>query len=238
MSTSSPYDTKPSLILKLRNSSCQEEVWPEFVNRYGSLVYVWCLRWGAPPQDAEDIVQQTLLKVFLKIDGFEKKGPGTFRAWMRRIAHNVWLKIVEKTMSQRKILGELAEFREGFKPLRSGKAREDLLKSFDELACEEIRSLAFESVRQRVRTQTWEAFLLCDHDRLPGKMVAQRLGISLKAVHLAAIRVRRLLNEELRRIDPTWNDSRKRSRSSVQLADESLWKTNEPNAPSPCDSRN
>jgi RNA polymerase sigma-70 factor (ECF subfamily) len=236
MSTASPFDTKPSLILKLRNSSRQEEVQPEFVKRYGSLVYAWCLRWGAPPQDAEDIVQQTLLKVFLKIDGFEKKGPGTFRAWMRRIARNVWLKIVEKTLSQRKILGELAEFRHDLKPLRSGAARDDLLKTFDELACEEIRLLAFESVRMRVRTQSWDAFLLCDHERLPGKVVAQRLGISLKAVHLAAIRVRKLLNEELRRIDPTWIDSRRPVRSTLKLADESLWKSNDPNALSRSDS--
>lgn len=179
-----------------------------FFERYGTLVYQWCLKWGASPQDAEDIVQQTLLKVFLKIDGFEKSRPGDFRAWMRRIARNVWLKIVEKSMGQARILSNLAELRPDLKMLRTGAAREDLLRSFDRLACEEIHQLAFERVRRRVRERTWESFLLCDHERIPGKVVAERLGISLKAVHLAVLRVRKMLTEELRRIDPTWFDKR------------------------------
>lgn len=202
MSTASRFDTKPSLIPKLRDSSCREEVWPDFVERYGSLVYDWCLRWGAPPQEAEDIVQQTLLSVFLHVDSFEKEGPGAFRAWMRRISRNVWLRIVEKSLRQRQVLTEIAESFPDTRSLRSALAREDLLRKFDEVACEEIRSLAFERVRLRVSSTTWEAFLLCDHDRVPGKIVAERLGISLKAVHLAAIRVRNMLAEELSRIDP------------------------------------
>ncbi len=201
MSTASSSDTNPSLIPKLRDAQCREEVWPEFVDRYGSLVYEWCLRWGAPIEEAEDIVQQTLLSVYLHIDSFERHGPGAFRAWMRQIARNVWLRIVEKSLRQRKALEVFADFHPDSKSLRSGLAREDLLRQFDEVACEEIRSLAFERVRQRVSTNTWNAFFLCDHDRMPGKIVAERLGISLKAVHLAAIRVRRMLTEELLRID-------------------------------------
>lgn len=197
MSTAIRFDTKPSLIPKLRDAAFREEVWPEFVSRYGSLVYDWCIRWGAPAEEAEDIVQQTLLSVFLHIDAFERQGPGAFRAWMRQIARNVWLRIVEKTLRQRRMMREIAESR----TLRSGLAREELLRKFDEVACEEVRSLTFERVRQRVSPNTWEAFYLCDHERIPGKIVAERLGISLKAVHLAAIRVRRMLAEELLRIE-------------------------------------
>lgn len=202
MATASRFDTKPSLIPKLRDTACREEVWPEFVSRYGSLVFDWCIRWGAPAEEAEDIVQQTLLSVFLHIDSFERQGPGAFRAWMRQIARNVWLRIVEKSLRQRNLMREIAETLPDSKSLRSAFAREDLLRKFDEVACEEIRSLAFERVRQRVSSNTWEAFFLCDHDRVPGRIVAERLGISLKAVHLAAIRVRNMLAQELSKIDP------------------------------------
>ena len=145
-------------------------------------------------------MQQTLLSVFLNIDSFERQGPGAFRAW-RQIARNVWLRVVEKSLRYRQVLSEIAESGPHAKSLRSAQAREDLLRKFDEVACEEIRSLAFERVRARVSSTTWEAFLLCDHDRVPGKVVAERLDISLKAVHLAAIRVRSMLSEELVRID-------------------------------------
>ncbi|MBI1322500.1 sigma-70 family RNA polymerase sigma factor [bacterium] len=201
MSTASPFDTKPSLIPKLRDTASREEVWPDFVDRYGSLVYEWCLRWGAPAEEAEDIVQQTLLSVFLHIGAFERQGPGAFRAWIRQIARNVWLKIVEKSLKRRKAIEAISGNLSDSCSMRSGLAREDLLRRFDEVACEEIRSLTFERVRRRVSSNTWEAFFLCDHDRMPGKIVAERLGISLKAVHLAAIRVRYMLTEELHRID-------------------------------------
>jgi RNA polymerase sigma-70 factor (ECF subfamily) len=206
MSSSNLYDTRVSLILSLKNGCRQEQVWPDFADKYGPLIYRWCLRWGANPQDAEDIVQQTLLSVFLKIEMFESRhGQGSFRGWIRRIARNVWLKIVSKSIRMNRPVAPGSQSLGNSRLLWSSAARDDLLNHFDALACEEIRDLAFDKVRQRIRPQTWEAYYLSDHDNLPGQDVAERLGMSLKAVHLAAIRVRRMLSEELADIDPYWH---------------------------------
>lgn len=64
------------------------------------------------------------------------------------------------------------------------------------------------------------------------KIIAGRHGLSPKAVHPAVIPARRMLTDELQRIDPAWIDSRSRSRSAPDFAEESPWIMNETNAPS------
>lgn len=44
-------------------------------------------RWRTP-EDADDICQATLLVAWKKLDKFEHKGPGSFRAWLRSIFSN------------------------------------------------------------------------------------------------------------------------------------------------------
>ena len=56
---------------------------------YASLVfrYLWCL--GCPPQDAEDIVQDTFVTALLHIDSW--RGEGSLSAWLTAIARNTAL---------------------------------------------------------------------------------------------------------------------------------------------------
>lgn len=67
--------------------------------------------------------------------------------------------------------------------------------------------------------------------RVRVKIIAGRHGLSLKAVHPAVISSRKMLAEELHRIDPSRIESRSRSRSTPDFAEESPWILNEPNAP-------
>lgn len=197
-------DTNLSLLVKLQENPSHEEIWPVFVDKYGKVIYSWCLRWGTSKEDAEDILQQTLLLVFLKVDLFKHGGRFSFRAWLRQIAKFTWLKIVEKTKRTKPLEFCQLKTLSTLHVLKSGNARTDLLQEFDQLACAEIRSLAFERVKQRVSDVTWQAFLLSNHDKVPGKVIAEQLGISLGAVRVAAFRVRSMLNQELAAIDPSF----------------------------------
>lgn len=196
-------DTHLSLLAKLKESSSHEDLWPLFVEKYGKVIYSWCLKWGTSKEDAEDILQQTLLQVFLKVELFQHSGKFTFRSWLRQIAKHTWLKIVEKTTRTKFLDENQLERLATMKVLKSHHARNDLLQQFDQIACEEIRSLAFERVKQRVTEATWQAYLLNDHERMSGKEIAEKLGISVGAVRVAAFRVRNMLSDELSVIDPT-----------------------------------
>jgi RNA polymerase sigma factor (sigma-70 family) len=203
MSTFNDSNTKLSLLAKLVDTDSRSDVWPTFVEIYGKAIYDWCLKWGASSEDAEDIVQQTLMTVFLKLELFKHGGHHTFRGWLRQIARHTWLKIVEKTARATFVdIGEMERLT-SIKLLKTVGARDDLIHVFDKLACEEIRDMAFSKVRERVSEQTWQAYLMSDHDHISGVEIAERLGITIGAVRLSAYRVRLILNEELAKIDPT-----------------------------------
>jgi RNA polymerase sigma-70 factor (ECF subfamily) len=203
MSISTNSSTKLSLLAKLADDKGREDVWPTFVEKYGKAIYAWCLKWGASSEDAEDIVQQTLLTVFLKLEHFKHGGRYTFRGWLRQIARHTWLKIIEKSAKATVVDTDEMERLTSIKLLKTIGARDDLISSFDQLACEEIRDMAFSKVRERVSAQTWQAYIMSDHDQSPGIEIASRLGMTIGAVRLSAYRVRLMLNDELARIDPT-----------------------------------
>jgi RNA polymerase sigma-70 factor, ECF subfamily len=66
---------------------------------------VWCRRMVGP-FEADDAVQETLLRAWLGLDGFE--GRATLRSWLYRIAYNVCLDILDAKSRQAHGLEALA----------------------------------------------------------------------------------------------------------------------------------
>ncbi len=68
------------------NALCQKSLF----NRYASLLLGVCMRYARNKEDAEDILQDSFIKIFNKIGQF--KGEGSFEGWMRRVVVNTALK--------------------------------------------------------------------------------------------------------------------------------------------------
>jgi len=68
------------------NAACQKEVF----NRYAKRMLGVCNRYARNEADAEDILQDSFIKVFDKIHQF--KAEGSFEGWIRRIIVNTALK--------------------------------------------------------------------------------------------------------------------------------------------------
>ena len=62
--------------------------WRRLLDVYGPLLHGWLSRAGVPEGDRDDIVQDVLVVVVRRVNGFEHRGPGTFRAWLRGILAN------------------------------------------------------------------------------------------------------------------------------------------------------
>ena len=63
------------------------------MRRYDRLIFSICLRLVGNRQDAEDITQDTMLKLFSKLGSFE--GRSSFKTWLVRVTRNAckdWLK--------------------------------------------------------------------------------------------------------------------------------------------------
>jgi RNA polymerase sigma factor (sigma-70 family) len=204
MSSISYLDSRThlSLLVKLRDEGLRDQAWGVFADKYGGLIYRWCRHWGADHTDAEDITQETLLAVYLRIMRYEHGGRYSFRAWLRKIAKRVWIKILERSLRNKALGSGQPVENEAIQKLISLSARDDLLHRFDDMARDEIRDLVFQRVKSRVAENTWMAYFFNDHEKLSGEEIAARLGMTVGAVHVSAHRVRKLIREELAIVDP------------------------------------
>lgn len=95
MSNPDDSQTRASLLLALR-AGADADAWELFCQKYGPRIAGWCRKWGASRQDAEDVVQETLVVVFRKIADFQYRPDLSFRAWLKTIARRVNRDVGEK----------------------------------------------------------------------------------------------------------------------------------------------
>lgn len=62
--------------------------WEEIARDYGTFLYTLAYRLTANPHDAEDLVQETLLRVRRGLPTYQ---PGALRGWLSRIATNAFI---------------------------------------------------------------------------------------------------------------------------------------------------
>ncbi len=82
-------------------------------------------------------------------------------------------------------------------------AREDLAQKLEEAFDLELLEAAKARVRMRVAPHTWEAFRLIAIERLPVAEVASRVRMQVAMVYVAKSKVRKMLQEEIERLEST-----------------------------------
>ncbi|MCA9139458.1 MAG: protein kinase, partial [Planctomycetales bacterium] len=100
----SPPETRASLILRLQNAD-DVAAWDEFVRLYGPVIYRAARARDLQPADAENLVQQVLLRVAQSVTRWlERSERGPFRAWLLTIARNEAVNML--TLQATRPLGE------------------------------------------------------------------------------------------------------------------------------------
>jgi RNA polymerase sigma-70 factor (ECF subfamily) len=75
----------------LKNDSVAQR---ELYNRYSSKMLAVCYRYAHNREDAEDMLQEGFIKVFLQLHTFEHRG--AFEGWIRRIVVHTCINILKK----------------------------------------------------------------------------------------------------------------------------------------------
>lgn len=194
--------TRHSLLASLVRGDSASKSWPIFVEKYGMILHAWSMRWGASEHEAEEVVQETLITIYRKLELYQKMEGVHFRAWLKKVAYRCWLAVLKTRGDADPLHPVEAPSAETLRRLARPEARADLLNEFDLLATEEILEFARQRVQARVEPSTWKCFELCGMANHASREVAARLDMTQAAVIKAVSRVRRMLREEIDTLDP------------------------------------
>jgi len=162
--------------------------WDEVVRQHAPRVYRLAYRLAGNPQDAEDLTQETFVRVFRSLASYQ---PGTFEGWLHRITTNLFLDMVRRR--QRIRFDSLPDDSERL----PGRERSPEQVYADSHLDPDIQR-ALDALHPDFRV----AVVLCDIEGLSYEEIAITLGIKLGTVRSRIHRGRLQLREALRHRAP------------------------------------
>lgn len=151
-----------------------------FAKRHGDFLYASAVRMMRDGFEAQDAVQETLLRVWSKAGSWRPDGGASVRTWMYRIAHNICVDLLRRRRPQT-VLPETLE---------SG---QDTGQSVQDRERHMIVDRALKQLPERQRA----VLVLCHYQGLTNAEAAEVVGTSVKGVESLLIRARRQMREIL-----------------------------------------
>ena len=169
------------------------EAFSVLVNQYDRNVYRLALRITGNREDAEDSLQDALLKAYCNLKRFQ--GQSRFYTWLVRITMNEALMRLRRRRSDRQLpLETLHVSEDGVAPRQLEDQSPDPEKLYAEVELHEALDRALESISPRLSY----AFLLQSVGDYTVKETAETLGLSVAAVKSRLARARFRLRQRLR----------------------------------------
>ncbi len=166
----------------------------ELVRRYERRVYRTARHIVQNDEDAEDVLQEAMLKAFEHLDSFQ--GNSKFYTWLVRIAVNESLMKLRKRKSDRSVsLDESIETDEEPIVREIAVWDDNPEQRYSQTELREILDKAIDSLKPIFRT----VFILRDVEELSTEETAEILGLSIAAVKSRLLRARLQLRERLTR---------------------------------------
>ena len=187
--------TRRTLLSRLKNWD-DAESWREFFDMYWRLIFNFARKAGLGDADAQDFVQDVMLSLAKKMPGFRyDPARGKFKGFLMVVVRS-----------------RLADFwrrgaakRERTVPLDDTTPEPSAETELDPLWDEEWRSVMIEAALVRVRgLVSARQFMLFELAVVQGLAIAdirRSLKVSAPQIYMAKLRVRRLVEKELRRIE-------------------------------------
>src|SRR5436305_11240326 len=158
--------------------------WEQVVREHSARVYRLAYRLSGNAQDAEDLTQETFIRVFRSLADFT---PGTFEGWLHRITTNLFLDMVRRRQKIR--FDALAE--DASERLASSEPGPERAYEQNNLDPEIQRAL------DTLPADFRAAVVLCDLEGLTYEEIALTLNVKVGTVRSRIHRGRVLLREAL-----------------------------------------
>lgn len=191
--------TRQSLLSRLKDWNDQES-WKVFFDTYWRLIYGAAIKAGLTNDEAEDVVQETVLSVLKSMPGFEyDPGKGSFKNWLMRLT--AWrikdqLRRRERAVVRR---GRAANDSAGTGTLEGLPDPEGLKLEavWDEEWEKNLMDAAVQRVKKKVDPRHFQAFDLYVIRQWPVSKVARTLRMNPGRVYLVKHRINNLIRKEI-----------------------------------------
>jgi RNA polymerase sigma-70 factor (ECF subfamily) len=162
----------------------------ELMNRHSQRVYRTLVGILGNPDEARDAMQDTFLKVFQHLAGFE--GRSKFSTWLVSVASNTAIQRLRERKPMES-LDESAPDEEGFRPRQVQAWTDDPEQLYSQA---EMRSLIENGV-MKLPVKYRVVLMLRDIEQLPIEEAASALGLGIPAIKARLLRGRLMLREAL-----------------------------------------
>lgn len=188
--------THISLLCELGKSGRRDEAWAAFHSTYRAAIFGWCQHRGLPPEDADDLTQDILLKLFEQLPQYRHDpARGQFRSWLKTVVNNALTDFWRRQQRRPEYAGGGTTFLDRLGDLASPDAATEMSSLIEDQA-QTIAAEILEQVRGKVKATTWEAFYQMMVEQRPAAEVAKALNLSVATVYKANYRVKQMLQQE------------------------------------------
>jgi RNA polymerase sigma-70 factor (ECF subfamily) len=195
--------TRRSLLGRLKDWNDQES-WREFFDTYWRLIYHVALKSGLTAAEAQEVVQETVLRVAKKMKrGFQyDPAQGSFKGWLLQLTG--W-QIANQFKKRSPPASPPPLPTEGTRTstverVPDSKARLTLDRLWEAEWHDQVLAAAMERVRRRMRPLQFQAFHMSVAQHKPVSEIARFLGINAAQVYLAKHHAARLIQKEVRHL--------------------------------------
>jgi RNA polymerase sigma-70 factor (ECF subfamily) len=157
--------------------------WDELVRQHADRVYRLAYRLSGNQHDAEDLTQETFIRVFRSVQNYQ---PGTFEGWLHRITTNLFLDMVRRRGRVR-----IEALPEDYDRVPADEPNPEEIYHDSRLAPD--LQAALDSLPPEFRA----AVVLCDIEGLSYEEIGATLGVKLGTVRSRIHRGRQALREYL-----------------------------------------
>lgn len=196
-------ETRTSLVRRLRDHR-ESESWEEFCDAYGPPIHAIALKSGLSREDAEDVLQETLISVAKALPEFcYDRDKGTFKSWVFTLARRRIVDWQRRLGREHRFEPPLTEDSSGtsFLERLPDEGLPDLSESYEAEWRRSLYQVARERVRNRISPEQFQIFDLCVTREWAVEKVAQTLGITANRVYVAKHRVSEALRCEVLRLE-------------------------------------
>ena len=187
-------ETRSSLIQRLK-ATINGESWEEFFHTYWELIYNVARRAGLSEADAQDIVQETILKVHNSLDRFEyNRKRGTFKGWLRTVTRSRLNDFFKKQQRRPTLNQPLEEAADELQNLEDPEGPE-IEKIWDEEWNRNLIQAALSRTKKLSSPKQFQIFKCHYIDEWTVRETCRTLGVNAAQVYMAKQRVGKVFRE-------------------------------------------